>query len=120
MRSDDRIQTIAIRDLNPHEQVLEENLKKVLTSLKVERTLKHPIIVDKDTKVILDGHHRAKACALLGVPEIPCFLIEYHSHEITVEPHRDSDITKGDVIQKGLSDDLFPPKTSKHIIEQRD
>lgn len=111
-----QIQKIEIRKLNPHEQIIEENLKKVLTSLKVEKRLKEPIIVDEETKVILDGHHRAKAFILFGLEEIPCRLVDYQSDEITVEPHQGGEIKKEEVIEKGLSDELFPPKTSKHKI----
>ena len=116
MQDKEQIQNIEIRKLNPHEEVIEENLKKVLTSLKVKKRLKEPIIVDKETKVILDGHHRVKAYVLLGVPEIPCKLVDYNSDEITVEPRRNRKITKEEVIEKGLSDELFPPKTSRHRI----
>jgi len=119
MQDKNQIQNIEIRKLNPHEKVIEENLKKLLTSLKVEKSLKEPIIVDKNTKVILDGHHRAKAFALLGLNEIPCKLVDYSSDEITVEPHQDGEITKEEVIEKGLSDGLFPPKTSKHRISPK-
>jgi uncharacterized protein (DUF1015 family) len=114
MQDKDQIQNIEIRKLNPHEEVIEENVKNVLTSLKVEKRLKQPIIVDKETKVILDGHHRTKAFALLGLKEIPCKLVDYNSDEITVEPHQNGKITKEEVIVKGLSDELFPPKTSRH------
>ena len=118
MQDKEQIQNIEIRKLNPHEQVIEENLKKFLTSLKVEKKLKEPIIVDKETRVILDGHHRAKAFALLGLKEIPCKLVNYNSDKITVEPHQNGEITKEEVIEKGISDELFSPKTSKHKISQ--
>jgi len=116
MQTKKQIQKIEIRQLNPHEQIIEENLKKLLTSLKVEKRLKEPIIVDEETKVILDGHHRAKAFSLLGLKEIPCRLVDYSSDEITVESHQNGDITKEEVIEKGLSEELFSPKTSKHRI----
>jgi len=116
MQSKKQIQKIEIRKLNPHEKVIEENLKKVLTSIKVEKRLKEPIIVDKKTKVILDGHHRVKAFEILGLREIPCRLIDYSADEITVEPHQNGDVSKKEVIEKGLSDGLFPPKTSKHKV----
>jgi ParB-like chromosome segregation protein Spo0J len=118
MQTKKQIQKIEIRKLNPHEQIIEENLKKLLTSLKVEKRLREPIIVDEETKVILDGHHRAKAFSLLGLKEIPCRLVDYRLDEITVEPHQNGDVTKEEVIEKGLSDGLFPPKTSKHRISE--
>jgi len=116
MQDKEHIEKLEIREINPHEKVIEENLKKVLTSLKVEKRLKEPIIVDKETKVILDGHHRVKAFKILGLREIPCRLVDYSSDEITVEPHQNGDVSKKEVIEKGLSDELFPPKTSKHIL----
>ena len=119
MQTKKQIQKIEIRKLNPHEQIIAENLKKLLTSLKVEKRLKEPIIVDEETKVILDGHHRAKAFSLLGLKEIPCKLVDYSLDEITVEPHQNGDISKEEVIEKGLSEELFPPKTSKHQIDSK-
>jgi len=116
MQDKEHIEKLKIRQLNPHEKVIEENLKKILTSIKVEKRLKEPIIVDKETKVILDGHHRVKAFKILGLREIPCRLVDYSSDEITVEPHQNGDVSKKEVIEKGLSDELFPPKTSKHIL----
>ena len=116
MQTKNQMEKIEIRKLNPHEQIIEENLKKLLASLKVEKRLKEPIIVDEETKVILDGHHRAKAFSLLGLKEIPCRFVDYGSEDITVEPHQNGDVTKEEVIEKGLSEELFPPKTSKHRI----
>jgi hypothetical protein len=118
MQTKKQIEKIKIRKLNPHEQIIEEKLKKLLTSLKGEKRLKKPIIVDEETKVILDGHHRAKAFSLLGLKEIPCRLVDYSSDEIAVEPRQNVEISKEDVIEKGLSEELFPPKTSKHRISQ--
>ena len=109
---------VKLNDLNPHEQVIEENLRKVLKSLKIEKRLKEPVVVDKETKVILDGHHRVKAYEILGLREIPCRLVDYSSEEVKVEPNRNGDVSKEEVIEKGLSDELFPPKTSKHRIFQ--
>ena len=119
MQDKEQTQNVEIRKLNPHEEVIKENLKEVLTSLKVEGRLKEPVIVDQETRVILDGHHRVKAFALLGLKKIPCKLVDYNSDEITVESRRNRKITKEEVIEKGLSDELFPPKTSKHKIGRK-
>ena len=118
MKEKKQVDKVKLNELNPHEQVIEENLRKVLKSLKIEKRLKEPVVVDEETKVILDGHHRVKAYEILGLREIPCRLVDYSSEEITVEPHQNGDISKEEVIQKGLSESLFPPKTSKHRIYQ--
>ena len=118
MQEKKQVDKVKLNELNPHEQVIEENLRKVLKSLKIEKRLKEPVVVDKETKVILDGHHRVKAYEILGLREIPCRLVDYSSDEIAVDPHQNGDISKEEVIQKGLSESLFPPKTSKHRIFQ--
>ena len=117
MQEKEKVHDIELKQLNRHEEIIEENLKKVLTSLKVEKRLKEPVVVDEETKVILDGHHRIKAFEILGLREIPCRLVDYSSDGITVEPNRNGDVSKEEVIEKGLSDELFPPKTSKHVFE---
>lgn len=112
-----RLKELDISQLNPHEETIEENLETVLNSLKEEKILKDPIIVDFNTKVILDGHHRYKAFQQLDQRKILCILVDYFSENIEVEPWGTKEITKQDVIDKGLSDELFPPKTSKHTIK---
>ena len=77
-----------------------------------------PLVVDKNTGVILDGHHRHQVALRLGLQCLPCVQVDYIGDE-TVEleawPNcgRDS-ITKEEVVQAGLNGDLFDPKTSRH------
>ena len=117
MRENQEIEKIKVNELNPHEAVIEENLLKVLNSLKTDKRLKKPLIVDRDTKIILDGHHRAEAFKVLGLRKIPCLLVDYSSVRIEVRPHRNGNVSKEEVIEKGLSDKVFHPKTSKHEMD---
>ena len=77
-----------------------------------------PLVVDKNTGVILDGHHRHQVALRLGLQCLPCVQVDYMGDE-TVEleawPNcgRDS-ITKEEVVQAGLNGDLFDPKASRH------
>jgi len=118
MYEKDQIKNIKIQELNPHEETIDKKLKKVLKSLKTEKVLRNPIVVDKNTKVILDGHHRAKALTILGLTTIPCYLVDYQSKEVELKPRNELKISKKDVIEKGLSNDLYPPKTSNHTIKK--
>ncbi|ETW03158.1 hypothetical protein H310_05577 [Aphanomyces invadans] len=77
-----------------------------------------PLLVDRKTGAILDGHHRYTVAVQLGLLTVPAVLVDYlEDNSITVdvwpECGRDS-LTKEEVIAMALSDDVFPPKTSRH------
>ncbi|UIZ22787.1 hypothetical protein KXD40_003607 [Peronospora effusa] len=77
-----------------------------------------PLLVDRATGAILDGHHRYNVGIQLELQCVPVVLVDYLEDEtITVDVWpkcgRDS-LTKQEVIEMSLSDNLFPPKTSCH------
>ncbi|KAG3111766.1 hypothetical protein PI124_g10598 [Phytophthora idaei] len=77
-----------------------------------------PLLVDRATGAILDGHHRYNVGLQLELQCVPVVLVDYLEDDtITVDVWpkcgRDS-LTKQEVIDMSLSDDLFPPKTSRH------
>ena len=77
-----------------------------------------PLVVDRNTGVILDGHHRHQVALRIGLKCLPCVLVDYQgddSIELGVWPNcgRDS-VTKEEVVQAGLSAELFLAKTSRH------
>jgi len=113
------IEWVPIEELRPHEAIDEGLLDQMIEKLK-RYGLKDPIVVDKETKVILDGHHRYAACKALGMRVIPCLLIDYRSPEISVEPRRpEIPVSKEEVIRRGLEGDLYPPKTTRHLLPQK-
>lgn len=102
--------------LKAHEATEEALLQEVINILKRDGGLREPIIVDQNTLVILDGHHRYEACKRLGFEKIPCVMVDYHSESVEVLPRRaDIKVSKAEVIRRGLSGELYPPKTTKHI-----
>ncbi|KAG7379622.1 hypothetical protein PHYPSEUDO_008349 [Phytophthora pseudosyringae] len=77
-----------------------------------------PLLADRATGAILDGHHRYNVGIQLELECVPVVLVDYLEDEtITVDVWpkcgRDS-LTKQEVIDMSLSDNLFPPKTSRH------
>ena len=82
--------------------------------------LKEPIIVDRKTNIILDGHHRYNCAKILGLKKIPAYLVNYLNKDIKVEKRReDIEINKEIVINKAMHNELFPPKTTKHILKKK-
>lgn len=112
------ITEIPVRELKPHEDVDEKRLREVLRSLIRERVLKNAILVDRDTKVILDGHHRVKSFEILGMREIPGVLVDYTSNDIKLRSRTGEEISKETVLRVGRSPNVFPYKTTKHIFPE--
>ncbi|MEM2994786.1 MAG: ParB N-terminal domain-containing protein [Candidatus Bathyarchaeia archaeon] len=103
--------------LKHHEMVDFARLKKLKEEIKSDGVLKLAIAVDKNTNIIIDGHHRAMALKELGCTKVPVVFFDYNSPDIEVQCWRNPEnLTKEDVIKAGLSREKLPPKTSKHMI----
>ena len=105
-------------DLLPHEEVISGNLDAMKKRLVNSGKFFQPLLVDAATNVILDGHHRWNAAKALGLDLVPVVAIDYlNSNEVSVGVWpgcgRNS-ITKEEVVEMGVSGNLFPPKTSRH------
>jgi len=106
-----------IRELKEHEKIDKIHLEKLKEEIKLDGILKIPIAVDKNTNIILDGHHRFHALKELKYSKIPVVFVDYRSPEIQVQGWRNEKVSKEDVINAGLSNKKLPPKTSKHMVK---
>ena len=116
------VELVKIKWLKAHEEVHE---KKVIELFKM--TLRwggytKPLLVDSKTGTILDGHHRYEVGKKLNLKFIPVILTDYLNDErITVTTWPNSElktVEKEEVIKMALSNELFPPKTSKHTLSE--
>jgi hypothetical protein len=74
-----------ISSLHPHEETVPKELEGLAGSLREDPFLRHPIIVDRKTGLVLDGTHRLAALALLECKLAPCALVDYQNPRIRVE-----------------------------------
>ena len=66
-----------------------------------DNMIKQPIIVDRNTGIILDGHHRYNAARILGLKKIPVFFVDYLSDDVKIEKRReDIEVSKEIVLEK--------------------
>ena len=82
-----------------------------------------PLIVDKQTGAILDGHHRHSIAFLLGLKQVPALCVDYLNDErieVDVWPNSGlKTLSKEEVVSMSLSGLCFPPKTSRHIVAEK-
>ena len=114
-----RFRLIEIRQLYGHEQIRPSLLQELTEQIRFDGILKRPVLVADRDFVILDGHHRVEALRYLGCKRIPVYLVDYDSDLVQVGTWPGaivSVVTKEEVIRRGLSTDLFPPKTTRHTL----
>jgi hypothetical protein len=73
-----------IRRVRIHEEIIPELFKKLESSIKSDGVAKHPVIVDSNTLVVLDGMHRVAALESLGCRYLPVCLVDYRSPSVEV------------------------------------
>jgi L-serine kinase (ADP) len=74
-----------IQELRPHEETVSTDLHGIVTTLKRDPILRHPIVADTATGAVLDGNHRLAALSQLGCYTIPTALIDYQNPLIKVD-----------------------------------
>ena len=104
--------------LRPHEQTIPKKVDELEKMTHRWKAYVLPLVVDKNTGVILDGHHRHQVALRLDLQCLPCVLVDYmgdSSVELGVWPNCGrANLSKQEVIEAGLRGELFPPKTSRH------
>jgi ParB-like chromosome segregation protein Spo0J len=105
--------------LRPHEEHDHAHAESLVQAISSKGAWTTPIIVDRHTGIILDGHHRFAAANKLGLGLIPAIVVDYPDPEISVSSWRpDVDIEHSDVLRAGQSGRLLPRKTSRHAFSE--
>ncbi len=76
------IKLVLVESLFIHEETIPEALTELEYQLIEEQVLKHPMIVDKKTLVVLDGMHRVAALKNLNYRLAPVCLVDYQNPAI--------------------------------------
>ena len=114
------VELVPVETLLPHEKIVEhrvDNLEKMTLRW---RAYTKPLLVDRKTGTILDGHHRTSVAKRLELLCLPCVLVDYLEDDrvsLSVWPNSGIEsIQKEEVIEAALSGNLFEPKTSRHLL----
>ena len=116
-----------IKKLKPLELVFPNHLKILCKLIIDSGIIESPIIADKKTGIILDGSHRYIFFLKHGYKEAVVKYIDYFDENIRVGTHlmhrhiieKTSNISKEEVIKRGLSGNLFYPRTTRHFFPFR-
>jgi hypothetical protein len=76
------IKLIELDKLTIHEEILPRPLDQLINNIRAKQVLMHPIIVDRQHLVVLDGMHRIAATQKLDCRFIPVCLIDYQNPHV--------------------------------------
>ena len=103
--------------LFPTEEYDFDRVVEVESTILAEGFWRVPILVERSTLVVMDGHHRREAAIRLSFAKVPCLLVDYTM--VLLETRRPEIITSPEeVIRRGLMGLPFPAKTTRHTVPE--
>ncbi|MBT4059840.1 MAG: ParB N-terminal domain-containing protein [Euryarchaeota archaeon] len=115
------IELVPIEWLKPHEEIKPKKVDELASITKKWGCYTKPLLVDSETGTILDGHHRHQVGFQLNLKRLPVVLFDYlNDDSIVVEAWPNCGLeflSKQEIIDMAASDQLYPPKTSRHTTE---
>lgn len=101
--------------LLPTEQFIEERVLQVAHEIIQKGFWLRPILVERASWVIMDGHHRREFARRSSLKVVPCLMLDYSQVELKSR-QVGIEVTANEVIARGLEGRPYPPKTTRHII----
>jgi len=112
-----RLAILPMSILRPHESTDPRLVDELVEDIKLCGYLRKPVLVDLETLMIIDGHHRVEALRKLRCRNVPCLLVNYRSPKIAALSWKGGEqISKSTILEAGLRGELMPPKTTRHVI----
>jgi len=109
-----------------HEEIIPELLDSLAAEIKSSGVMRHPIIADVNTLVVLDGMHRVAALRKIRCRYIPVCLVDYKSPKVkvgcwyrTIRGEASMDILLGSLRRLWVEVDKAPIGEAKRALEDR-
>ena len=96
------------------EAVCEHQVCNLVNKIAFEAIWTHPLCVEKETRVVMDGHHRLKAAKALDLAYVPVVAFDYEQVRLYAR-RGDYAVSPAEVIRRGLEGKTYPCKTTRHV-----
>jgi hypothetical protein len=112
-----KLELIDLKDIIETEEHLHDRVIWLKGKIIEERVWRIPLILERNTLAIMDGHHRFNVAKLIGLSRVPAILLDYEQDYVILTSWRgDVYIDKNVVFDFIYKRKLFPHKTTRHII----
>lgn len=124
MRTYELIET---REIKALEYVFPHHLRNLTDMILKLGYMTTPLIITKEHNIVLDGSHRHIFLLQQRFKFAPVIYVDYNNPDVRVGTHLmhhhiiedKKGISKEEVIHRGITGDLFPPRTTRHFFPFR-
>jgi ParB-like nuclease domain len=107
------IDFVPIEQIRPNECHYPDHAVTLADTILREQLWRIPIVLERFSLAVMDGHHRLEAARKLRLKYVPCLLLDYDSVE--VDATRPGYLVNSrEIIRRARASDLYPPKTTRH------
>ena len=108
-----RLTLLPVAALIPTEHVRPRHVARLLKTIRHTAMWTAPICIERNSKLVMDGHHRLAVARRLGLKQVPCYLFDYR--EVRVKGCRAAYPVSPDIIlARARQGWVYPPKTTRH------
>lgn len=107
---------VEIARLRPTEMVDAAHVRALVEDMRRDGVQRRPVLVERRSLAILDGHHRYHAAKALGLAYVNAVLIDYEDPRLTLASWTGRDFTPDEVRAAAASGELLPAKSTRHIL----
>ncbi|TMN38142.1 hypothetical protein CWB89_10930 [Pseudoalteromonas piscicida] len=112
------VKLIEVANILPHEEVDQAHVTMLEKKIVLDKIWTTPVVIDKNTQVLMDGHHRFEVAKRLRLAKLPCVVMCYERDEIQISCRTSGDsLCYHTVIAAAKSANKFPIKTTRHIFK---
>lgn len=92
------------------------HVRTLMEEMRRDGVQRRPVLVERQTLAILDGHHRFHAAKALGLGFVNAVVIDYQDPRLTLSSWTERRFTPADVRAAAESGALLPVKSTRHIL----
>ncbi len=111
------IQLMTIDILLPHEYVDLDHVIHLKKLIVKDGHWNQPIVIDRKSNIVMDGHHRLEAAKKVGLRKIPCAIFDYFNDNVSVIKMGTEDAFDVSLIKLAAeSGQKLPIKSTMHVL----
>lgn len=109
---------VELSEVLPTEAVDPDFVDTLAAGMEISGVWTHPLLLERDSLAVLDGHHRLAAAQRIGLHRIPAVRISYSSPRIQLETWRaGTEVTREEVLRRARAGELLPYKSTRHVTD---